>query len=77
MSESDIIEVNENEYRINGVINKTFPSRAAAKKYIDEENEKKRKKEEAEWEALIKKSNHKKQNNNLSVWSGLKSNHWQ
>ncbi|OHE05416.1 hypothetical protein [Sulfurimonas sp. RIFOXYB12_FULL_35_9] len=69
MSELDIIEVNENEYRINGVSNKTFPSRAAAKKYIEEENEKKRKEEEdaAAWEDLNKRAKNQNLNNSLSL----------
>lgn len=62
MSESDIIEVNENEYRINGISNKTFPSRVAAKEHIRKVKEE----EAAEWEALLKKSS-PKQNNNLSL----------
>lgn len=57
MSESDIIEVVKDAvYRINGIDNKTFPSRAAAKEHIKKVKEEERKNIEKELQAIMERS---------------------
>lgn len=59
MSESDIIEVVKDAvYRINGIDNKTFPSRAAAKEHIKKvkKEEEERKNIEKELQAIMERS---------------------
>ena len=58
LSESDIVEVLENgvkQYRIKGVNNETFSSKAEAEGYIKKRKEKKRREEEVT--AIINKLN--------------------